>query len=170
MGNNFDELEAFDAAADLYIDEGIDEALPAAVALGARAVARGLGLGNVARMSLPARRALVRTIATSARRLILGRGPQAVRALPRMGQAVTRAARRRRLPPAQAAQAVRRTLPRTARAVARSPRLARRLAAPAAGPRPLARPSGIGRGMPGPGPRAHRFTFTGPVTLTIDRR
>jgi hypothetical protein len=170
MGRNFDDLEAFDAAADLYIDEGLDEALPAAVALGARAVARGLGLRNVAQMTMPARRALVRAIATSARDLIFGRGPQSLRALPRMGQAVARTARRRRLPPAAAAQAVRRALPRTARTVARRPRLARRLATPAAGPRPIARPSSIGRGTPGPGPRARRYTFSGPVTLTITGR
>lgn len=92
-----------------------------------------------------------------------------MRTLPRVAQSVARVARRKALPPMQAAKAVRRTLPQTAQRVARNPALARRLAASSA-PGPLVRPRSVGRGMPDGGPNARRFTFTGPVTLTISGR
>jgi hypothetical protein len=75
IGGGGDELDDFDAMADLF-ESGIDEALPAAVALAARAAARGLGFRNVAQLTQPGRRALVRGIAAAARELVRERGPR----------------------------------------------------------------------------------------------
>lgn len=167
--------EAFDAMADLYIEDGVDEALPAAVGLAVRAAARGLGFRNIAQLSLAGRRALVRGVAAAARELARGAGPQAIRALPRLARSATRVAARQVPTPQGAVQTVRRGLPATARRVARNPRLIRRLAQPAsprpASPRPLARPTNLGRGrtssqlVPG-----RPYYISGPATLTITPR
>ena len=156
--------DAFDAVADLYDDEGLDEALPAMVGLAARAAARGLGLRNVAQLSQAGRQALVRGVASAARELARRAPPQAMRALPRLAHSAAKVAQRRVPTPQQAAQAVRRGLPAAARQVAQNPRVVRQMARPA----PLARPTDLGRGMPDArpaGPRTYRFH--GPVTLTI---
>jgi plasmid stabilization system protein ParE len=169
-GNEFDD---FDAVIDLYAEDGVDEALPAAVALAARAAARGLGFRNVTQLSQTGRRALVRGVAAAARELVRGRSPQAVRGLPRLAHAAARVAQRRVPTPQAAAQALRRGLPQTARRIAQNPRAAQRVArAAAAAPRPLARPTTIGRGMPGPRPASgpRQYSFSGPVTLTITPR
>src|SRR5205814_1191841 len=139
------------------------------------AAARGLGFRNVAQLTMAGRRALVRGIGAAARELVQRRGPRAVRALPRMAQSAARVATRRAPTPSQAAQAVRRGLPRTARRIAQAPQTLRRLARPAgtgaAGRAPLARDPQIGRGQPTrriSGPRS--FYIDGPVKLTVTPR
>ncbi|WP_407279560.1 hypothetical protein U5817_02125 [Aromatoleum evansii] len=164
--------DAFDAVADLYLEDGIDEALPAAVGLAARAAARGLGFRNVGQLSMASRRALVRGVAAAARELVRSRGPQAVRALPGLARSATRVAQRQAPTPQRAVQVVRRGLPQAARRVAQSPRMAASLArARARPPRPLARPTDIGHGMPTGGTGQRRVIhINGPATLTITPR
>jgi hypothetical protein len=172
-----DEFDAFDAMIDLYTEDGVDEALPAAIGLAARAAARGLGFRNVAQLSQAGRRALVRGIAAAARELMHSRSPQAIQSLPVLARTAGRVAQRR-VPasPQHAVQALRRGLPQTARRVAQNPRIAQRLAH--SGRRPISRPTGIGRGVPlsarpslSPSSRAPRtYRFSGPVTLTITPR
>ena len=172
IGGGGDELDDFDAMADLF-ESGIDEALPAAVALAARAAARGLGFRNVAQLTQPGRRALVRGIAAAARELVRERGPRAVRALPRLAQSATRVATRSAPTPRQAVQAVQRGLPRTARRIAQSPRTLRRLSHPSSraggGARaPLSRDNQVGRGRPTSRiTGARTFHIDGPVKLTV---
>ncbi|CAL95076.1 hypothetical protein [Azoarcus olearius] len=170
LGQNLGADDAFDAVADLYLEDGVDEALPAAVALAARAAARGLGFRNVAQLTHAGRRALVRGVASAARELVRARGPQAVRALPGLARSAARVAQRRVATPQQAAQVVRRGLPQTARRVARNPGMVRRLAQQRP-PAPLSRPTHLGHGIPSarlvPGRRYH---ISGPATLTITPR
>lgn len=171
-GNEFDD---FDAMAELYVEDGVDEALPVAVALAARAAARGLGFRNVAQLTQAGRRALVRGVAAAARELVRRQGPRAVQALPRLAHSAARVATRSTATPQQAVQAMRRGLPRTASRVAQSPQALRSFARPGARSRPaaapLARPKELGRGMPSrriAGPRT--FQIDGPVMLTITPR
>jgi hypothetical protein len=155
---------------DLFAEDGVDEALPAIVGLAARAAARGLGFRNLTQVSQAGRRALVRGVAAAARELVRQRGPRAVRALPRLAQAAARVAQLRARTPQQAAQAVRRGLPQAARRVAQNPQAVRRLAQPQrAGAAPLARPTAVGRGIRATAATGgtRRYTFQGPVTLTI---
>ncbi|WP_454742951.1 hypothetical protein [Cupriavidus necator] len=162
--------DAFDAVADLYLEDGVDEALPAVVGLAARAAARGLGFRNMAHLSQAARRSLVRGVAAAARELVRSRGPQAVRALPRLAQSSARVAQRQAPTPQRAAQLVRRGLPQAARRVARNPRMASQLAQPARS-RPLARATDLGRGVPSADiGRGRTFHISGPATLTITPR
>ncbi|GAB3352621.1 hypothetical protein [Lysobacter tyrosinilyticus] len=172
-----DEFEAFDAMADLY-EDGVDEALPAAVGLAARAAARALGWKNTSQLSQAARRALVRGIATAARTLVNRQGAPAVRALPRIAQAATRVAKQRQVPPGQIPRVVSRTVPRIARQTSRNPRAVRQLARPMSqtDPHPssrptsgaLSRPNNIGRGSSGNTPSGvRRYRFHGPIELTI---
>ncbi len=174
IGGGGDEFDDFDAMADLY-EDGVDEALPAAVALAARAAARGLGFSNVAQLSQAGRRAMVRGIASAARELVRNRGPQAVRALPRLAQSAGRVATRRSATPQQAAQTLRRQLPRAARRVAQQPQALRRLAQPSAAPRrpasPVGRDPAVGRGRPTSRiTGARTFYIDGPVSLTVTPR
>lgn len=167
-GNEFDD---FDAMAELYIDEGMDEALPAAVALAARAAARGLGFGNISQLSLAARRSLVRGVAAAARELIQRRGPQAVRALPRLVQSAARVARRNAPTPARAVRTLRQGMPQTARRVAANPQALRRLARPVPPGRAVGRDPALGHGTSGNRIGARRtFHIDGPATLTITPR
>lgn len=161
IGGGGSEFDDFESLADLF-EDGVDEALPGMVGLAARAAARGLGFRNVAQLSAAGRRALVRGVGAAARELMRGRDPAALRQLPRIAQAAGRTATRTTPTPQAAAQTLRRGLPRTARNLARNPQ-----ALPRA-PRPLARPTGIGRGTPTrsvAGPRT--FRIDGPVTLSI---
>jgi hypothetical protein len=173
IGGGGDEFDDFDAMADL-LEDGVDEALPAAVALAARAAARGLGFRNVGQLTMAGRRALVRGVASAARELVRQRGPRAVRALPRLAQSAARVATQRVATPQQAVQAVRRHLPRTARRLAtQQPQALQRLARPGAGRAqgPLVRDTQVGRGQPSTriaGPRT--FYIDGPVKLTVTPR
>lgn len=174
FGQGFDEFDAFDYLADAY-EDGVDEALPGMVGLAARAAARGLGFGGLTQLSQAGRRALVSGITTAARELMRSRQPGAIRALPRLARATTRTMRRRNVPPQQVAQAVRRTMPRTARRVAQNPQVLRRVTQPSATPRatPLTRPTDLGHGR-----RTHTisrgttrtFRINGPVELAITAR
>jgi hypothetical protein len=167
LGNNADEADAFEALAEAYQD-GIDEALPPAVAMAARAAARGLGFPSVARMSIAARRALVRGVATAARELLRTRSRRAIRTLPALARSTARVAARNAPSPQQAAQTVRQQLPRVAQRVARQPGAMQQAARAA---NPLTRPTGIGRGRPQRRITGRRtFHIPGPATLTITPR
>jgi hypothetical protein len=177
IGSGGDEMDDFDALADAF-EDGLDEALPAVVALAARAAARGLGLRNMSHLAQAGRRALVRGTAAAARELVRQRGRSAIRALPRLAASAARVATRRAPTPQRAAQAVRRGLPATARRVAQQPQTLQRLAQPAAGGArpaaaagPLTRDSQLGRGQRTrriSGPRT--FYIDGPVALTVTPR
>ncbi len=169
LGQAGSAADAFDEAADLYLEDGVDEALPALVGLAARAAARGLGLRNVAQLSAAGRRALVRGVASAARELTRHAGPQAVRALPRLARSAARVAQRRAPTPAQAVQTVRQALPAAARRMAGNPRVLRQVARQTrTRPAPLARPTSLGRGLSdAPLAQPRQFRFHGPVTLTI---
>ncbi|KWB54167.1 hypothetical protein [Burkholderia ubonensis] len=159
--------EAFDALADLYVDDGVDEALPPMIGLAARAAIRGLGFRNAAQLSAAARRALVRGVAAAARELARSRSPHAVRALPRLTHAAAAAAQRRLPTPQQAVRLVRRELPRAARQLAQNPRLIRSAVQRGAS-RPLVCPADMGHGLRSERiGRSRSFHFDGPVTLTI---
>ncbi|WP_143134510.1 hypothetical protein [Burkholderia ubonensis] len=159
--------EAFDALADLYVDDGVDEALPAMIGLAARAAVRGLGFRNAAQLSAAARRALVRGVAAAARELARSRWPHAVRALPRLTHSAAAAAQRQLPTPQQAVRLVRRELPRAARQLAQNPRLIRS-AVQRGAPRPLVCPADMGHGLRSERiGRSRSFHIDGPVTLTI---
>ncbi|MDR6502379.1 hypothetical protein J2785_005559 [Burkholderia ambifaria] len=159
--------EAFDALADLYVEDGVDEALPPMVGLAARTAIRGLGFRNAAQLSAAARRALVRGVAAAARELARSRSPHAVRALPRLTHAAAAAAQRRLPTPQQAVRLVRRELPRAARQLAQNPRLIRSAVQQGA-PRPLVCPAHMGHGLRSARiGRSRSFHIDGPVTLTI---
>ncbi|OMG74444.1 hypothetical protein [Burkholderia ubonensis] len=159
--------DAFDALADLYVDDGVDEALPAMIGLAARAAIRGLGFRNAAQLSAAARRALVRGVAAAARELARSRSPHAVRALPRLTHSAAAAAQRQLPTPQQAVRLVRRELPRAARQLAQNPRLIRSAVQPGA-PRPLVCPEDMGHGLRSARiGRSRSFHIDGPVTLTI---
>ncbi|KVZ03180.1 hypothetical protein [Burkholderia ubonensis] len=159
--------EAFDALADLYVDDGVDEALPAMIGLAARAAVRGLGFRNAAQLSAAARRALVRGVAAAARELARSRSPHAVRALPRLTHSAAAAAQRQLPTPQQAVRLVRRELPRAARQLAQNPRLIRSAVQRGAS-RPLVCPADMGHGLRSARiGRSRSFHFDGPVTLTI---
>lgn len=164
--------QAFDAMAELYVDDGIDEALPAAVALAARGAARGLGLPNITQLNQAGRRALVRGVAAATRELVRGAGPQGLRALPRLVNSAVRVTRRNPGTAQRAVQNLRRALPRAAARLTQSPRTLRALTRPRGpGAGPLARPSDIGRGLSGTRLSGSRtFHISGPVTLSITPR
>ncbi|WP_431819673.1 hypothetical protein [Burkholderia sp. F1] len=159
--------EAFDALADLYVEDGVDEALPVLIGLAARAAVHVLGFRDAAQLSVAARRALVRGVAAAARELARSRAPHAVRALPHLARSAAEVAQRQLPTPQQAVRLVRRELPRAARQLAQNPRLIRSAVQPGA-PRPLAGPADTGRGMRSARiGRSRTFHIDGPVTLTI---
>ncbi|MDH4555942.1 hypothetical protein E8F11_12295 [Pseudomonas sp. BN417] len=153
-----DELDAFEDMADWLAEEDFDGALPVLGGLAARVLVRPvLQRAAGAGIAQPLRRQLVRSATQAARTLAQRRGPQAVRALPRLAQGVARTAQRRQTP----ARALPRAIRRTASQVAARPQLVRRLTqigitgAPAAG-------GAIGS--------AQRIRLNGPVELVIHRR
>ncbi|NBA94778.1 hypothetical protein [Pseudomonas sp. R5(2019)] len=164
--------QAFDAMAELYVDDGIDEALPAAVALAARGAARGLGLRNITQLNQAGRRALVRGVAAATRELVRGAGPRGLRALPRLVNSAVRVTQRNPGTAQRTVQNLRRALPRAAARLAQSPRALRALTRPRGpGAGPLARPADIGRGLSGTRLSGSRtFHISGPVTLSITPR
>jgi hypothetical protein len=122
LADGVDEFEALD---ELLVfaetEEAIDAAIPVIAGLTIRSV-----MPRAARLDRTTRRQLVRSVSQSTRTLARRQGPQAIRAVPRVVQAVLRTAQRRRIPAHQLPQAVRRT---TAR-VASNPRLIHRLVHP----------------------------------------
>lgn len=169
FGQGFDELDGFDLMADLFADDGIDAALPAAVGLAARVAARTLGSAAAQPLAGNAARAVVRGVGAATRELVRERGPHAVRALPRLVQAVARAAQRLAATPERAALVVRQRLPVAARGVVRDPRLMQRLEQPATGTRPRrTRHPPVASGSPAARPgRVRTYNIPGPITLTM---
>jgi hypothetical protein len=164
-----DDADAFDEMADLVIDDGIDAALPIAVALVARAAAGALSDDDATRLTPAARRALVRGVGAAAHELVREGGTPALRALPRLVQAAARAAQRGAETSEAAARTMRCRLPAAARRLAREPRLMQRLELPAGHARDLrSRPplgaSGMSAARPG---RVRTFNLPGPITLTM---
>lgn len=163
IAEGLDDPEAFDAAASLFADEAMDEALLPLTALGARMLAGDLSGGTRAPLDRPTGRALLHAVAAAVRTLASGGERRHVRALPRLARSVARVIRRSGLDAPQAARRLERSLTEAARRIASSPELAIRLAANADASR-----TPRTQGAPPPQPR--RFTFTGPVTLTISAR
>jgi hypothetical protein len=147
--------EALEAMSELAAyDESV---LPVVGGLAARSV-----IGpRIARMSVAARRRIVRNIAGAARTLVRRRGPAAARALPRVVRSVRRAAAVRRTPPAARPRIVQRTVQR----VARQPQILRRLARPTPAARQrvrrVIRRTGIRGG------RRRSFVVRRPMRITI---
>jgi hypothetical protein len=167
------EDEALEAMAELAVRN--PRVLPIVGGMAARALVRRAG------PALPpaARRAAVRTATQAARTLVQRQGPAAVRALPRVVRSVRRTAVTRRTPPAVRP----RVALNTARRVAASPRLVRRLARPLARGRAIVRqavatgrmPARAGGRMMRPmggmmrrrgGHRRRTFVIRGPVRIT----
>ncbi|HEY0687390.1 MAG TPA: hypothetical protein VGD45_33975 [Steroidobacter sp.] len=173
IGSGGNEFDDFDALSDLFIEDEVDGALPAAVAMAARAAARGLGFRNVAHLTQSARRALVRGVGTAARELMRGRGREGLRALPAIAHSAGRVATRTAPTPQAAVRTVRQHLPHTARLVAQDPQAMRRATQPATRRRtgPVGRDPTLGRGRRSQfirGPRT--FYINRPVRLTITPR
>jgi hypothetical protein len=149
------EEEALEAFAELAAYD--EAAIPVVAGLAAR---RLVGR-TAARLPLPARRQIVRTMGAAARTLASRRGPKAVRALPRIVASVRRTAAARRTPPRALPQVVRRTVTR----VARSQPLARRLSRPS--PRAVQRVRAAARRFESSVAPSRSFTVPGPVRITI---
>jgi hypothetical protein len=96
--------------------------IPVVAGIAARTLVRRAG----AAMPTAARRQAVRNVARAAQTLVRSGGPARIRALPRVVRSVQRTAATRRTPPAVRP----RVALNTARRVAASPRLARRLSRP----------------------------------------
>ena len=106
LAEGIDEREALDDLTEVFVEEGLDEALPVLGGLAARALLQPL---SAERIGAPLRRQLVDS-ATQAARTLAGRaGPEALRALPRLAQSIGRTAGRRDVRPAALPQALRRT-------------------------------------------------------------
>jgi hypothetical protein len=159
--DGFDELEAFQDLADRFAEGGLDKALPVLAGMAARTLAfPGLQRGAV-ELASALRRELVRGSRHAAHTLVRRRGPQAVRALPRIARSVARTAERQRLPPA----ALPRALRRVAERVTTKPQLMQHLVSPTAiTTSPPTRLRVVSPGMP------RRFSFRGPVEITIRSR
>jgi hypothetical protein len=123
LAEGIDEREAVDDLTELFVEEGLDEALPVLGGLAARALLQPLSAGRTGRIGAPLRRQLVAS-ATKAARTLAGRaGPEALRALPRLAESIGRTAGRRDVRPAGLPQALR----RTAAQIASQPALLARL-------------------------------------------
>jgi len=173
IGSGGNEFDDFDALSDLFVEDEIDAALPATVAMAARAAARGLGFRNIAQLTQSARRALVRGVGAAARELMRGRGRQGLRALPRLAHAAGRVATRTTPTPQAAVRTIRKHLPHTARQIAQNPQAMRRAtrSAPRRRTGPVGRDPGLGRGRPHQSIRGQRtFYIDRPVRLTITPR
>lgn len=149
------EEEAMDAFAEYAMYD--ESARPILAGLAARAIVRARG----ARMPMPVRRVVVRSVGSAAQTLAQRRGPTAVRALPRIVRSVRRTAVARRTP----AKAIPRIVQRTAANVARNSQLARRLSRPI--PTAVRRVRAIIARTTMPGGGGRSFTLRGPVRITI---
>jgi hypothetical protein len=140
------EDEALEAMAELAARN--PRVIPVVAGLAARTLVRRAG----AAMPTAVRRQVVRNVARAAQTLVRSGGPARIRALPRVVRSVQRTAATRRTPPAVRP----RVALNTARRVAASPRLARRLS------RPLPRGRALVRRAMGGG-RALRGGMRGPM-------
>jgi hypothetical protein len=120
LAEGADEFEVLDELLTFAEDEdAIDAAAPIIAGLTIRTI-----MPRTSRLDRTTRRQLMRSVRQSTQTLARRQGPQAIRAIPRVVQAVRRTARRRQMPARHLPQAVRRT---TAR-VASHPRLVSQLA------------------------------------------
>ena len=157
LAEGIDEREALSDLADLFAEEGLDEALPVLGGLAARALLRPLSAG---RIGAPLRRQLVES-ATQAARTLAGRaGTEAVGALPRLAQSIGRTAGRRDVRPSALPQALR----RTAVQVASQPALLARLMRPGRKRSPTRTGLDISSGRHG---TPQRVVVPGPVEIHI---
>src|SRR5712672_154411 len=144
------EDEALEAMAELAARN--PRVIPVVAGLAARTLVRRAG----AAMPTAVRRQVVRNVARAAQTLVRSGGPARIRALPRVVRSVQRTAATRRTPPAVRP----RVALNTARRVAASPRLARRLSRPLPRGRALVRRAVAGGalrpGMRGPMMRGMR--------------
>ena len=145
------EDEALEAMAELAARN--PQVIPVVAGLAARTLVRRAG----AAMPTAVRRQVVRNVARAAQTLVRSGGPARIRALPRVVRSVQRTAATRRTPPAVRP----RVALNTARRVAASPRLARRLSRPLPRGRALVRRAVAGGralrpGMRGPMMRGMR--------------
>jgi len=144
------EDEALEAMAELAARN--PRVIPVVAGLAARTLVRRAG----AAMPTAVRRQVVRNVARAAQTLVRSGGPARIRALPRVVRSVQRTAATRRTPPAVRP----RVALNTARRVAASPRLARRLSRPLPRGRALVRRAIAGGalrpGMRGPMMRGMR--------------
>jgi len=155
LAEGIDEREALDDLTELFVEEGLDEALPVLGGLAARALLQPLSAARTGRIGAPLRRQLVES-ATQAARTLAGRAePEALRALPRLAQSIGRTAGRRDARPAALPQALR----RTAAQIASQPALLARLMR--SGPKRSPTRTGLGRGA------AQRLVVPGPVEIHI---
>jgi hypothetical protein len=158
VADGADEFEALDEMlAFAETEAAIDAAVPMIAGLTIRTT-----MPQVARLNRTVRRQLVRSVAQSTQTLARRQGAQAVRAIPRVIQAVQRTAQRQRIPARQLPQAVRRTMTR----VVQNPRLVSRLAQATRQAASVTRrySSSTAPGMP------RRLVIRGPVEITIRSR
>jgi hypothetical protein len=133
------EEEALEAMAEFAARN--PRAVPVAAGIAARALVRRAGPA----LPAPVRRQAVRTVTRAARTLVRSTGPAGIRALPRVVRSVRRTATVRRTPPTVRP----RVALNTARRVAASPRLARRLTGPLPRGRAIVRRAVAGRARAG---------------------
>jgi hypothetical protein len=105
----FDEIDSLEELADEFAEGGVDEALPVLAGLAARAVLRPVAGRSANRVNGPLRRRLIHSAIQTARALVRRRGPEGIRALPRIIRRVARRAARQGLRPEALPQAIRRT-------------------------------------------------------------
>jgi hypothetical protein len=158
LADGADEFEVLDELLTFAAEEdAIDAAAPVIAGLTIRTI-----MPRTARLDRTTRRQLIRSVRQSTQTLAHRQGPQAIRAIPRVVQAVRRTARRRQMPARHLPQAVRRT---TAR-VASHPRLVSQLARATRQASSVTRSYGTGlqTGIP------ERLIIRGPVEIMIRSR
>lgn len=158
-----DEMDTFEALADLFVQEGMDEALPILSGVVARVALRPLLQRNGAIAGQAVNRQIVRGATQAARNLVSRQGAQAIRALRPIATSVGRVAVRRGMKSAALPNAIRQAVA----TVAAQPTLARRLAQTTVQTGrtevPRSRLSISGDGVP------RRFVVNGPVEIIIRR-
>jgi hypothetical protein len=158
LADGADEYAALDEMLAFAEDEhAVDAAAPVIAGLTIRTI-----MPRAARLHRTTRRQLVRSVSQSTRALARRQGPQSVRAVPRVVQAVQRTAQRHRMPVQQLPQAVRRA---TAR-VASNSNLVRRLARAQSPTMSTTHPLRVRAGTGAP----QRIVIHGPVEITIRGR
>jgi hypothetical protein len=157
LADGADEFEALDEMLAFAEEEdAVDAAAPIIAGLTIRTM-----MPRAAQLNRTTRRQLVHSVRQSTQTLARRQGAQAVRAVPRVVQAVQRTAQRRRVPAQQLPQAVR----RATASVARNPRLVSRLARATQQASAVTRRYATGAtGIP------QRLIIRGPVEITIRSR
>jgi hypothetical protein len=156
LADGADEFAALDEMlAFAETEEAVDAAAPIIAGLTIRTI-----MPRTSRLNPSLRRQLVRSVRQSTQALARRQGTPAIRAIPRVVQAVQRTAQRRRVSPRQLPQAVRRA---TAN-VARNRRLVSQLSRATQQASTVTRRAGSRPGTP------QRLVFRGPVEITIRSR